>query len=97
MLRGRPMGSWQRVPSTYVTIGENGQNIYFNSSREQSASVEDFSNSFVKHPYITDSRINYESLLGKNKEAFLKVNLFNQTNKLNYSSLLPIFYSFLEN
>jgi hypothetical protein len=57
------------------------------------ARLEDFSNSFVKHPYITDSRINYESLLGKNKEAFLKVNLFNQTSKINYSSLLPIFYS----
>jgi hypothetical protein len=57
------------------------------------ARLEDFSNSFVKHPYITDSRVNYESLLGKNKESFLKVNLFNQSNKLNYSNLLPIFYS----
>jgi hypothetical protein len=57
------------------------------------ARLEDFSNSFVKHPYLTDSRINYESLLGKNKESFLKPNFFNQTYKLNYSSLLPIFYS----
>jgi hypothetical protein len=57
------------------------------------ARLEDFSNSFVKHPYITDSRINYESLLGKNKESFLKTNLYNQTNKLNYSNLSPIFYS----
>jgi hypothetical protein len=57
------------------------------------ARLEDFSNSFVKHPYLTDSRINYESLLGKNKESFLKPNFFNQTHKLNYSSLLPIFYS----
>jgi hypothetical protein len=55
--------------------------------------LEDFSNSFVKHPYITDSRINYESLLGKNKESFLKTNLYKQSNKLNYSSLLPVFYS----
>jgi hypothetical protein len=57
------------------------------------ARLEDFSNSFVKHPYLTDSRVNYESLLGKNKESFLKPNFFNQTQKLNYSSLLPIFYS----
>jgi hypothetical protein len=57
------------------------------------ARLEDFSNSFVKHPYITDSRINYESLLGKNKEAFLKTNLYNQTQKLNYSILSSIFYS----
>jgi hypothetical protein len=55
--------------------------------------LEDFSNSFVKHPYITDSRINYESLLGKNKESFLKTNLYKQSNKLNYSNLLPVFYS----
>jgi hypothetical protein len=57
------------------------------------ARLEDFSNSFVKHPYITDSRINYESLLGKNKESFLKTNLYNQTRKLNYSEMLPVFYS----
>jgi hypothetical protein len=57
------------------------------------ARLEDFSNSFVKHPYVTDSRINYESLLGKNKESFLKTNLYNQTAKLNYSDMLPIFYS----
>jgi hypothetical protein len=57
------------------------------------ARLEDFSNSFVKHPYITDSRVNYESLLGKNKESFLKVNLYNQTQKLNYSNMLSVFYS----
>jgi hypothetical protein len=57
------------------------------------ARLEDFSNSFVKHPYITDSRINYESLLGKNKESFLKTNLYNQTSKLNYSDISSVFYS----
>jgi heme/copper-type cytochrome/quinol oxidase subunit 2 len=57
------------------------------------ARLEDFSNSFVKHPYITDSRINYESLLGKNKEAFLKTNLYTQAQKLNYSYLSSIFFT----
>jgi hypothetical protein len=57
------------------------------------ARLEDFSNSFVKHPYITDSRTNYESLLGKNKESFLKTSLYNQTQKLNYSTLSPLFFS----
>jgi hypothetical protein len=57
------------------------------------ARLEDFSNSYVKHPYITDSRVNYESLLGKNKEAFFKTNLYNQTNKLNFSDLLEVYYS----
>jgi len=57
------------------------------------ARLEDFSNSFVKHPYITDSRVSYESLLGKNKESFFKTNLYNQTYKLPYSELTSIFYS----
>jgi hypothetical protein len=57
------------------------------------ARLEDFSNSYVKHPYLTDSRPNYESLLGKNKESFLKVNLYNQSNKLNYSTVSPLFFS----
>jgi hypothetical protein len=57
------------------------------------ARLEDFSNSFVKHPYITDSRISYESLLGKNKESFLKTNLYSQSQKLNYSYLSSIFFT----
>jgi hypothetical protein len=57
------------------------------------ARLEDFSNSYVKHPYITDNRVKYESILGKNKESFLKTNLYNQTNKLNYSTLSLLFYS----
>jgi hypothetical protein len=57
------------------------------------ARLEDFSNSFVKHPYITDSRISYESLLGKNKESFLGTNLYNQINKLNHSDISNVYYS----
>jgi hypothetical protein len=57
------------------------------------ARLEDFSNSFVKHPYITDSRVNYESLLGKNKEFFLKTNFYNQNKKTSYSNFSPVFFS----
>jgi hypothetical protein len=57
------------------------------------ARLEDFSNSYVKHPNITDSRSNYESLLGKNKESFLQLNFYNHTNKLNFSNLSSIFFS----
>jgi hypothetical protein len=55
--------------------------------------LEDFSNSYVKHPYISDTRTNYESLLGKNKEFFLQPVFYNQTNKLNSSLLSPLYYS----
>jgi heme/copper-type cytochrome/quinol oxidase subunit 2 len=55
--------------------------------------LEDFSNSYVKHPYITDSRSKYESLLGKNKESFVQTNFYNQSNKVNFSNLSSLFYS----
>jgi hypothetical protein len=57
------------------------------------ARLDDFSNSYIKHPFITDNRINYESLLGKNKESFLHVNLYNHSTKLNFSNLSPLNYS----
>jgi len=57
------------------------------------ARLEDFSNSYVKHPYITDSRVKYESLLGKNKESFLQLNFYNHSNKLNFSNLSSLFFS----
>lgn len=49
--------------------------------------LQDFSSSFVKHPLLTDSRINYESLLGKNKENFLQINSFTQNVKSNLNNL----------
>lgn len=57
------------------------------------ARLEDFSNSYVKHPFITDNRVKYESTLGKNKESFLKVNFYNHYSKFNFSNLSEIFYS----
>jgi hypothetical protein len=47
----------------------------------------DFSNSFTKHPFLTDSRIPYENILGKNKESFLKTNLYLNSPKPNLSTL----------
>jgi hypothetical protein len=36
----------------------------------------DFSSFYTKHPYLTTPRISYESLLGKNKESFFKINFY---------------------
>jgi hypothetical protein len=55
------------------------------------ARLQDFSNSFNKHPFLTDSKPSYESMLSKNKEDFFRVNLYNQYNKLNFSN----FYTFM--
>jgi len=51
----------------------------------------DLSNSYVNHPFITESRVNYESMLGKNKESFYKVSNYNQYNINNFTDIVSIF------
>jgi hypothetical protein len=50
----------------------------------------DFTNSYVPHPYITDGRYSYESLVGKNNESFYRVYLYNQNMVKNINYLTPI-------
>lgn len=49
------------------------------------ARLQDFSNSFVSHPFITESKSPYEGMLGKNKDSFFNVNSYKQyfTNNFN--------------
>ena len=49
------------------------------------ARLQDFSNSFVSHPFITESKSPYEGMLGKNKDSFFTVNSYKQyfTNNFN--------------
>lgn len=53
----------------------------------------DLSNSYVKYPYLSDGRVPYESLLGKNKESFFNINTYKSTLSANYSNLSPVFES----
>jgi len=57
------------------------------------ARLQDFSNSYAKHPFITEGRVAYESLLGKNKESFFKINMYNQSLKTNFSAIYTLFNS----
>jgi hypothetical protein len=57
------------------------------------ARLQDFSNSFMPHPFLTDKRVNYESLLGKNKENFFNVNLFLHHTKQNINSIYSLINS----
>lgn len=54
------------------------------------ARLQDFSNSYIKHPLISEKRTSFESLLGKNKETFMATNLYNQFLKLNNSVVSSI-------
>jgi len=38
------------------------------------ARLQDFSNSYVSHPFITEKKSPYEDMLGKNKDSFFNVN-----------------------
>jgi hypothetical protein len=55
--------------------------------------LRNFSNSYVKHPFITSPKSPYESILGKNKENFFDVTFYNQTLKDNFSTLHSLFNS----
>lgn len=50
------------------------------------ARLQDFSNSFNTHPFVTESKSPYESILGKNKESFFTVNNYKQYLVTNFNS-----------
>jgi hypothetical protein len=52
------------------------------------ARLQDVSNSYVKHPLISEKRTSFESLLSKNSESFMSTSLYNKFLKLN-NSLIP--------
>lgn len=49
--------------------------------------LEDFSNSFLTHPFVTASKTPYEQLLKKNKESFFETNLY----KYEFKKLFNVF------
>jgi len=49
------------------------------------ARLQDFSNSYVSHPFQTEPKSPYESILGKNKESFFTVNNYKQSFVSNFN------------
>ena len=54
------------------------------------ARLYDLSNSFVSHPFLTQSKSSYESLLGKNKESFFSLNTYSSYNNSNFNNLYTL-------
>jgi len=50
------------------------------------ARLQDFSNSFNTHPFITEPKSPYEAMLGKNKDSFFTVNNYKQYLSSNFNS-----------
>jgi hypothetical protein len=54
---------------------------------------QELSNTFVKYPYLSEPRVSYEGLLGKNKENFFTSNVSKSTLSDNYSTVNPLLCS----
>lgn len=57
------------------------------------ARLQDLSNSYVSHSFITAPKSPYESLLGKNKESFFNVNNYSQYFKSNFNEMFSVWNS----
>jgi hypothetical protein len=54
------------------------------------ARLQDFSNSFVSHPFLTAKRSSYEALLGKNKDNFFTANNYKHYLTNNFSDMYAL-------
>ena len=52
--------------------------------------LQDFSNSFVAHPFVTATKSPYEGMLAKNKESFFNVQSYNHFNNGNFNTLFSV-------
>jgi hypothetical protein len=48
--------------------------------------LQDFSNSYVSHPFITEKKSPYESMLSKNSNGFFNVNNYKQSLATNFNT-----------
>jgi len=54
---------------------------------------QDISNNYVKHPHLSEPRVLYESLLGKNKRGFFGASTYKTSVATTYSTLSPVLNS----
>jgi len=77
--------TYNAIQKVYKSRFDEGQsNINF----------QDVTNTFIKYPFLTETKSPYESTLGKNKEAFYLLNLYNKNINKNLSFFKEITNSF---
>jgi len=64
----------------------------FDEGRSNSK-LTDFSNFYPKQPFISSPKINYETLLGKTKENFFKINLYKPSFNKSFNNSYELFTS----
>jgi hypothetical protein len=58
----------------------------FDESRSNTK-LSDFANFYIKQPFISSPRIQYEKLLGKTKENFFKINFYKNSFQKYFNNL----------
>lgn len=79
-----------RAPSKGAIVTYNAMQKVFRARFDEGRSharLHDFSNSATKHPFLTTSRVRYEQLLGKNKDAFFETALYNRRISTDFSAV----------
>jgi len=82
-----------RSTTKNATVTYNAMQKVFRSRYDEgrsNARLQDLSNSFAAHPFITAPKSPYESLLGKNKESFFNINNYNQYFKANFNEMFSV-------
>jgi len=85
-----------RSTTKNATVTYNAMQKVFRSRYDEgrsNARLQDLSNSFAAHPFITAPKSPYESLLGKNKESFFNINNYNQYFKANFNEMFSVWNS----
>lgn len=85
-----------RSTARNATVTYNAMQKVFKSRLDEGRShsrLQDFSNSYLSHPFVTASKSPYESMLAKNKESFFSVQSYNHSNNTNFSALFSVWNS----
>jgi hypothetical protein len=82
-----------RSPAKNAIVNYNAiQKVYksrFDDFRSNT-DFKSFTNSYAKYPFLIEPKTPYESLLGKNKEAFFTTNFYNMNLLNNYSTYVSV-------
>jgi heme/copper-type cytochrome/quinol oxidase subunit 2 len=89
-----------RSTSRNSIVTYNAMQKVFKSRLDESRSnsrLQDFSNSYITHPFISESKTPYESMLAKNKESYFSPQLYSMSKNDNFNTLFSVWNSLNNN
>lgn len=82
-----------RLPAKNSIVTYNSIQKVFKTRFDEgrsNARLKDLSNSFTSHPFLTQPKSAYESMIGKNKESFYSLDLYSGFTNSNFNSFYTI-------